>query len=117
MAAMEAEDYMKAAEIFGQVAQSGKGALAATAAMNQADMLLRAGKAVEAVGVLEPLEKNVSDTVRPLVLESLAAAAEAAGDTQRATQAYQTLISTAAGQDTSYYKARLDALTPAQPGK
>ena len=109
-AAQEAQDYTKAAAAFGQVAQRDKGPLGITSALNQSDMLLKAGNAAQALSVLEPLAAAAPETMRLMVQESTAAAAEAAGNKKKAVEAYQAILASGKTQDNAYYTSRITAL-------
>ncbi|MDR2727481.1 MAG: tetratricopeptide repeat protein [Deltaproteobacteria bacterium] len=109
-AAQEAQDYAQAAVAFGRVGQLDKSPLGFVSLMNQADMLLRTGDAAKALDVLEPLVTSAPETMRLTVRESVAGAAEAAGDTQKAIAMYQSMLAAGQSQDIAYYRARITAL-------
>lgn len=126
LAAMEAEQFEKAAAAFGAVAKADMGPMGTAAGMNQASALLRAEKAAEAVAVLEDLERTAPEAMRASLLTSLAVAAEAAGNTERAVKAYESLIALGDSNANEYFEARIrslnapqnagaDASTPTQP--
>ena len=121
-AASRAGKFDKAAEAYGQVQeQDVDGAVGLMAGLNQSQLLMHAGKAADAVKVLEKLENTSSDSQRILVRQLLAEAALLAGDTTRAKQALVALQESTNGADKAYYTYRLNMLdaapqnaTPAQ---
>jgi len=118
LAALEAEQYDKAAEAFGAVAKADSTAMGTAAGLNQAAVLLRGNKADEALAVLEGLERTAPEPMLPQVLTSVAMAAEAAGKPERAIKAYESLIALGDSEATSYFEARIRALrAPAAPAQ
>jgi hypothetical protein len=109
-AAQEVQDYAKAAAAFGRVGQLDKGPLGLASILNQSDMLLRIGDAAQSLSVLEPLLASAPENMRFMVRESVAGAAEAAGDAKKAVEMYQSMLSSGQSQDIAYYKARITAL-------
>jgi hypothetical protein len=109
-AAQETQDYAKAAAAFARVAQLDKSPLGLASVMNQSDMLLRAGNAAEGLSVLEPLLTSAPDSMRLTVREAAAAAAEAAGNAEKAIEMYKSILLDGQGQDIAYYRARIAAL-------
>lgn len=109
-AAREAEDYTKAAAAFARVGQLDKSPLGITAVLNQSDMLIKAGNPAQALSVLEPLAASAPESMRLTVQESLAGAAEAAGNAQKAVEVYKAMMASGQTQDIAYYKARIAAL-------
>lgn len=113
MVAQQVDNYAKAADAFARVGQMDKGALGIVSTLNQADMLLKAGESGKALAVLEPLGQNTPESMRFIVQESIAAAAESAGNIKRAIEAYQALLATERVQDAPFYKARVASLQAA----
>ncbi|MEG1610973.1 MAG: tetratricopeptide repeat protein, partial [Bilophila sp.] len=101
----------KAAAAYGNIhAEDPKGALGLMAAINQADVLLRAKKPQEALTVLDALEKTVPENLRPSVHEAQAACAEQSGDFVRALAGYEAIVSSPGGDQMGYYKAKIAEL-------
>jgi hypothetical protein len=109
-AAQEMQDYAAAAAAFDRVGQLDKGPLGLVSVINQSDMLLRLGDAAQSLRVLEPLLAGAPEAMRFMVRESMAGAAEAAGNTKKAVEMYQALLTSGQSQDNAYYKARIAAL-------
>jgi predicted negative regulator of RcsB-dependent stress response len=111
------KDYAKAAYAFGQAASiDPQKPLGVICAINQSDMLLRAGKADEALAVLQNMEKTTPKGMQAIIQESLAVAAELAGNKDAAVKAYGRLMSEGILQKRSYYEARI-ALLQAEGGQ
>lgn len=114
--AVASGDLAKAASAYGQLhAADPKGALGLVSALNQADLLQRAGQLDKAIALLEPLEASAPDTFRTTVREELASLAEQAGQPDKALQLYEKLLTPASGAlpggpESAYYKARVNAL-------
>ncbi len=115
--AVALEKWDDAAQAYGQLAGEDDGKelspLAFTAWMNRIDLLLRQGKAGEAVTEMEGFLPRVPAAVKPLALTQLGAAAEQAGDKARAVSAYEEFIKALPPADSAqagYYKARIAAL-------
>lgn len=90
-AAMGAEDYAKAAGYWNRLAGSTDDDLKVVARMGNAKCLQLAGKPAEAVTELQDLQGVVADEYTIPVTRQLAVAAEAAGNTSVALQAYKEL--------------------------
>lgn len=115
--AVALEKWDDAAQAYGQIAREDDGKelspLAFTAWMNRIDLLLRQGKAGEAVTEMEGFLPRVPAAVKPLALTQLGSAAEQAGDKARAVSAYEEFIRILPPADSAqagYYKARIAAL-------
>jgi len=105
LAALAEKDAAKAAEAFAHVAALDKGKpFGAVAALAEAQTLMRAGKAAEALAILEPLENTVSEHMRVQVRGLIALNAWQAGKTDRAVKAYEDLLAGALGDDADYYR-------------
>lgn len=114
-AALTAGDAEKAAAAYGRVAtEDANGALGEIAAQAQARSLLKAGRAAEALGLLETLENTAAENLRPQVRILLAEAAQAAGKPDRAVQAYAALLAGARGEDADFFRFRIERLKAAQ---
>ena len=115
--AVALERWDDAAQAYGRIAREDDGGelspLAVTAWLNRIDLLLRQGKAGDALGEMEGVLPRVPAAFRPLALTLLGAAAEQAGDRARAVSAYEEFIKTLPPTDSAqagYYKARIAAL-------
>ena len=117
MAALDAEQLDKAAATFGEVAKYDTGPMGFAAAMNQSDILLRAGKADEALKVLENLERTVPNAMRAALLQAIAAAAEEAGNAGSAIKAYEGLLGLGETDMDNYFRARIEVLRSASASK
>ena len=119
LAALQAENFDKAAEAYGEASKMDSGPISKIAAMNQADILLKAGKAEEALKVLDDIEQSIPENMRIMFLESLASTAEVAGNTARAIKAYEGIVALGPeGADAAYYQSRIQTLknpAPASP--
>ena len=116
LAALEAQNFGKAAEAYGEASKMDSGPISKLAVMNQADILLNAGKAEEALKVLESIGQSVPENMRIMFLESLASVAEVAGNTQRALKAYESIVALSPeGADAAYYQSRIQALQNSAP--
>lgn len=111
------EKWDEAAQAYGQIAREDQGKelspLAVTAWLNRIDLLLRQGKAKDAVAEMEEMLPRVPAAVKPLTLAQLGSAAELAGDKARAVSAYEEFIKALPPADSAqagYYKARIAAL-------
>jgi predicted negative regulator of RcsB-dependent stress response len=111
LAFLDAGDAEKAAAAYSRVAsQNQDRALGTIAALAQAESLNRAGKADDALAVLEGLENRVSENIRPRVRNMLALAALRAGKPERAVKAYEDLLAGAFGEDADFYRFRIARL-------
>lgn len=110
--ATEHKDYATAAEAFARVAKDdSEGALGQSASLSQAASLLNAGKAAEALTLLQGLEGRIGADQRPVQLRlMLAEAALAAGNKDLAAATYQALSQEGQGMDGGYYRSRAEAL-------
>lgn len=113
-AAVEAQDWDKAASAYAAVAERDKTTpLAFTARLNRAGVLLRQGKATEAVTELETLLPQAPADLQPFINEQLGEAAEAAGQTDKAVAAYQAavkVLTTSSPAEAAYYQDRIAKL-------
>ncbi|MFH1913354.1 MAG: tetratricopeptide repeat protein [Pseudomonadota bacterium] len=89
--AMNLEDWDKAASAWGRLAGVADDELKTVARLGEAKCLLLAGKASEAVTALKTLAANAPAGFAVPIQRQLAAAAEQAGDTAQALQAYRRL--------------------------
>lgn len=115
--AVEAGDVPAAVQAFGELAAGQTDtALGMIAVFNQADLLLREGKAKEALAALEQLQAKAPEALRGLVRQQMAATAEQAGETAKAMALYEELITPVPGStprsdtETAFYRARIQAL-------
>lgn len=109
--ALSVNDLARAASAYGNIhAEDPKGAIGLMAAINQADVLLRAEKPKEALAVLDALEKTVPENLRPSVHEAQAACAEQSGDLARALAGYEAIVSAPGGDQMGYYQAKIAEL-------
>ena len=109
--ALALEDMNAAAKAYGDVyASDSKGALGMMAAINQADILSRAGKFTEALAVLDAVAasapEKMQQPVRQAVQESQAAVAEQAGQLARALAIYEDIIKQGGNVELGYYQAK-----------
>lgn len=113
-AAVESENWAKADAAYAAVAEyAPHSPLAFSARFNRADVLLRQGKAAEAVTELETLLSQAPDTLRPFLNEQIGEAAEAAGQKDKAIAAYQAVVkelTTIAPAEAAYYQDRIAKL-------
>jgi hypothetical protein len=105
LAALAEKDAAKAADAFARVAAMDNGKpFGAVAALSEAQTLMQAGKAVEALAVLEALEHAVPEHMRVQVRGLIALNARQAGKPDRAIKAYEDLLAGALGDDADYYR-------------
>jgi predicted negative regulator of RcsB-dependent stress response len=105
LTALAEKDVAKASAAFARVAALDKDKpLGAFAALSEAQTLMQAGKAAEALAVLEPLENTVPEYLRVQVRGLIALNAQQAGKTDRAIKAYEDLLVGALGDDAEYYR-------------
>jgi predicted negative regulator of RcsB-dependent stress response len=105
LAALAEKDSVKASAAFARVAALDKDKpFGAVAALSEAQVLIQAGKAVEALAVLEPLENTVPEHMRVQVRGLIALNAWRAGNADRAVKAYEDLLAGALGDDADYYR-------------
>jgi len=110
--AIAVEQYDVAATSYGAlVLRDPEGALGIMACINQIDVLLREDKALEALVLLDVLERKAPEMLQVMVQETIANVAEQAGDFDRALLAYEKLLQfeDLAG-DTGYFEARIKTL-------
>jgi predicted negative regulator of RcsB-dependent stress response len=105
LAALAEKDAAKAAAAFARVAALDKDKpLGAFATLSEARTLMQAGKAAEALAVLEPLENTAPEYLRVQVRGLIALNARLAGKIDRAIRAYEDLLVGALGDDAEYYR-------------
>jgi predicted negative regulator of RcsB-dependent stress response len=105
LAALAEKDAAKASAAFARVAALDKDKpLGAFAALSEAQALMQANKATEALAVLEPLENTVPEYLRVQVRGLIALNARQAGKTERAIKAYEDLLVGTLGDDADYYR-------------
>ena len=110
-AAIDNKLYDKAAAAYGQVsALDAAGPVGLTAGLNQGQLLLKAGKAAEALTVLDRLESLFPEDQRALVRQLVVDAAILAGDKQRAATALKALALHASGAEKAWFTHRLTSL-------
>ena len=110
--ALGMQDLPRAAAAYGALyAQDPKGPVGLIAALNQADILQRMGKPAEALAVLDSLEKNAPETLRPVITEGQAVSAEESGNLQRALTGYEAIVTAAgSGGNVGYFQAKIAEL-------
>ena len=118
-AALAANDFTGAAEAFASAAKSdADGPLGLAASLGQAASLLKAGKAPEALTLLQALAAQNNDLGQnPALRQLLAQAAVKAGKNDLASKTYQALAKDSAGLDSAYFAARAEALQQANNAK
>ncbi|MCL1986040.1 MAG: tetratricopeptide repeat protein [Betaproteobacteria bacterium] len=105
LAALAEKDAVKASAAFARVAAlDNNEPFGTVAALSEARTLLQAGKAAEALAILEPLENTVPEHMRVQVRGLVALSARQAGKTDRAIKAYEDLLAGALGTDADYYR-------------
>lgn len=109
--ALGMQDLPKAAAAYGSLyAQDPKGPIGLMAALNQADILQRSNKPAEALAVLDALEKNAPESMRPVIAEGQAISAEQAGDLNRALAGYEAIATSAGNENLGYVQAKIAEL-------
>ncbi len=104
---MLAENYAKAAEAYGKLAQLHvDSATAILGALNQGQALILAGQGKEAVTVLESLATKVSTDQSTIVQQALAEAALLSGDTAKAKAAFEAIANATLGTESEFYRYR-----------
>lgn len=113
-AAAQGENWEKAADAYRSLIQGEPDSpLALAARFNLADLLLRQGRAAEAVSELETLLSLAPAEFRPYLNEQIGEAAEAAGQKDKAVSAYKAAIEALADTtpaEAAYYQNRIAAL-------
>jgi len=105
LAALAEKDAARAADAFARVAALDKNTpFGAMATLSEAQTLMQAGKAAEALTVLEELEHAVPEPIRVQVRGLIALNARQVGKTDRAIKAYEDLLAGAQGDDADYYR-------------
>lgn len=114
--AVESGNVAEAAQAYGALAKQNPGtALGMISVFNQADLLLREGKAKEALAALEGILATAPEALRGLVRQQMAATAEQAGESAKAMALYEELIAPTPGAKRSeteiaFYRSRIQAL-------
>jgi cytochrome c-type biogenesis protein CcmH/NrfG len=72
---------------------------------------MQAGKAIEALAILEPLENTVPEHMRVQVRGLIALSARQAGKMDRAIKAYEDLLAGAREDDADYYRFCIQQIT------
>ncbi len=104
---MELKNYDKAAEHYGALAAlDSQGAVGLLAALNQGQALLLAGKAKQAVDVLESIVNKPSTVQRVVIQQALAEAALQAGDVEKARQTYEAMVAAGQGPEERFFRYR-----------
>ena len=94
-------------------AEDPKGALGLAAGFNEAGALLKAGKAAEALALLQRLQSSLPGEVRaPQLRQMLAEAAAVAGQPQEAAKIYLALARETQGAGGDYFHACAERLAP-----
>lgn len=91
-ASMESRDYAKAAEYWTRLAADADTDTAVMAELGKAKCLLLEGRNAEALAVLRPLSQSAPESFTVPVNRQLAEAAEAAGESAAALEAYEKLL-------------------------
>ena len=105
LAALAEKDSAKASAAFARVAALDKDKpFGVVAALSESRTLMQAGKAAEALAILEPLENTVPEYMRVQVRGLIALSALQAGNADRAVKAYEDLLAGALGDDADYYR-------------
>lgn len=105
---LAAEAYAKAAKL------DGDGALGMTAALGSVGSLLMQSEYVQALALLEELEKKLPQAASSMEFKQmLAEAAAKAGRTELALKTYESLAETVKTPEAAYFKSRADALKKA----
>ena len=105
LATLAEKNTVKASAAFARVAALDKGKpFGVVAALSEAQILIQAGKAVEDLAILEPLENTMPEYTRVQVRGLIALSAQQAGKTDRAIKAYEDLLAGALGDDADYYR-------------
>ena len=105
LAALAEKDAARAAAAFTRAAALDKGnPFGAMTALSEAQTLMQAGKAAEALAVLEALEHTVPEPIRVQVRGLIALNARQIGKADRAIKAYEDLLVGAQGDDADYYR-------------
>ena len=106
-------DAATAAAAYGRVADADKGAMGMVAALEEASALLTAGKAEEAIGLLQKVRAALPPAIRaPQLIQALAEAAVVAGKPELAASAYLDLAGETQGINAAYFRNRAAALAP-----
>ena len=114
-AAVAQQEYMLASQAFAQIAAAdSKGAVGLLAALNEGQTLIRAGKAKEAIPLLEKLEALMPEAQRNMVRLVLAEAADQAGDKAKAAKIFESIAASMPGPDAEFYRFRAQSLTAAE---
>jgi len=112
LAALAEKDIPKASAAFARVVALDKARpLGIVAALSEAQTLMQAGKAAEALALLEPLENTVPEHMRATVRRLIALNAWQTGKTDRAVKAYEDLLAGAMGDDADYYRFCIQQIT------
>ncbi len=109
--ALNIQDLPKAAAAYAAVySQDQRGATGAIAALNQADVLQRAGKPDEALAVLDTLGKTAPQTLHLIITEGQARVAEQAGNFSRALACYEDLAKQVGESQPDYIRVKITEL-------
>lgn len=113
-AAVTQQDFAVAAQAFGQIAAAdSQGALGMLATLNEAQTLMRAGKAKEALPLLEKLENIMPEGQRNLVRQVLAEAALLSGDAQKAQKMFEAMAAATSGPEADFFLFRAQSVQAA----
>ncbi len=114
--ALDEKDYAKAASAWEKVASVSGPDMRAAAMLGRASALSQSGDNAKAAAVLTKLEGEMPDAYSSIVYKQLAVAAEAAGDTEKAIQAYEKLQAESTVRNKTYFEAKIEELK-AKSGK
>lgn len=105
--AVESGEHAVAAAAYARAARMDRGALGQAAALEEAGALLAAGKAADALEMLQTLRSALPPEVRaPHLTQTLAEAALAAGRPEQAAELYLELANESQGLHAGYFRAR-----------
>jgi len=111
-AAMLAKQYDKAASAWAELENSPSPDMKIVAGIGRAKCLLLTGKAQEALTFLEGLKAKAPESYAEAITRQSAVAAEAAGNTQTASAAYEELAGKAEGAGKPFYVFKANQLKP-----
>jgi len=105
--AISIEKYDTAINSYAEIAKDGgDDPLAQIAMLNQAEILLRVGKANESLALLEKLELQINSNSKIVMLSILAEAAILANQPERAINAFEELAASTSGAEADFFRYR-----------